>query len=249
MNPNTSLALQENIQLVLDSFIQDATKIFADDLLSATLFGSASQGVLRPTSDVNLILVLKQFKREQADLISDSARLAHAQIGLEVMFILDTELQRAAESFSVKFLDIETRHAVLHGKDYFKDFKISASALKLRLRQVLTNLILRLREQYVLLSNRDELLSHVIADSASPLRSAAFSLLRLKKLPVASPKDALIKIIEDSSQSSAWMITLADMSHARENNLQASKINPTYFSLIDIAEYLMLLAEQIDEHI
>ena len=249
MKLTTNLALQENVQRVLDSFIQDATKIFEKDLLSATLFGSAAQGVLRSTSDVNLIIVLGQFKKDRADLIADSTRLAHSHIGLKVMFILDTEIQRAAETFSVKFLDIKTRHTVLYGKDYFTALKITAPDLITRLRQVLTNLILRLRERYVLFSNREELLSHIIADSAAPLRSAAFSLLKLKKNPIASPKDALLKIVEGSSNSSVWMQTLADMSDARENNIQASKIKNTYFSLIDIAEYLFSEVERIDESI
>ena len=68
------------------------------------------------------------------------------------MFIRENEIDTAAESFAVKFADIESRHKVLYGKDYFSNLEISREALKFRLKQVLTNQILRLREKYVLLA-------------------------------------------------------------------------------------------------
>ena len=63
------------------------------------------------------------------------------------MFILETEVALAAEAFAVKFADIETRHEVLFGKDYFSDLEIPVDALKFRVRQVLANQVLRLREK------------------------------------------------------------------------------------------------------
>ena len=101
----------------LDDFIESAKDAFKDDLLSATLFGSAAEGRLRPSSDVNLILVLKRINQAPADQVSQSLRAAHAAILLQAMFILETEVALAAEAFAVKFADIETRHEVLFGKD------------------------------------------------------------------------------------------------------------------------------------
>jgi len=145
----------------------------APDLPSVTLFGSAAEGRLRPSSDVNLILVLKRFDQAAADGLSDALRTAHAAIMLEVMFILEAEVPLAAEAFAVKFSDIETRHEVLFGNDYFSDLDIPIDALKFRVRQVVANQVLRLREAYVLNSQQDEELSRIIAGVAGPLRSAA----------------------------------------------------------------------------
>ena len=55
----------------LDDFIQSAKDAFKHDLLSVTLFGSAAEGRLRPSSDVNLILVLKRFDQTAADAVSE----------------------------------------------------------------------------------------------------------------------------------------------------------------------------------
>src|SRR6185436_18156796 len=127
--------LPETVSRWLKDFIETAKEAFRTDLLSITLFGSAAEGRLRPSSDVNLIVVLKRFDQNAADAVSDSFRAAHAAIMLEAMFILENEIALAAESFAVKFSDIETRHEVLFGKDYFTDLEIPRDALRFRVRQ------------------------------------------------------------------------------------------------------------------
>lgn len=249
MSVNELSFLPAPLSFVLNGIIEDAKRIFSDVLLSITLFGSAAEGKLRSTSDVNLIIVLKGFKKEHADAIADSLRLAHAQIDLEIMFITETEIQRAAESFSVKFLDIESRHVVLYGQDYFTDLKIPPALIRERLRQILTNLILRLREQYIFHSNREEKLLNIIADTASPLRSAAFSILSLQNKSLTSPKIALQTLIENSPSGSSWLQTLLEISQARENGALPVDIKNTYFSILDIASFLLSLVEITNESV
>jgi len=53
--------LAENVELVLDSFLDSAKQSFGQDLLSVVLYGSAAEGRMRAASDVNLMLVLRQF--------------------------------------------------------------------------------------------------------------------------------------------------------------------------------------------
>ena len=44
---------------ILDEFVEAARAAFGPDLHSVVLFGSAAEGALRPTSDINLILVTR----------------------------------------------------------------------------------------------------------------------------------------------------------------------------------------------
>ena len=59
--------------------------------------------------------------------------------------------------------DIRARHRVLHGSDPFAALRIDAAELRRRLREVLLNLALRLRERYALVSLREEQLARVLA--------------------------------------------------------------------------------------
>ena len=52
----------------LDDFVAAARDAFGDQLESVVLYGSGAEGALRATSDVNIVLVLRAFERERADL-------------------------------------------------------------------------------------------------------------------------------------------------------------------------------------
>jgi predicted nucleotidyltransferase len=70
--------LPADVAQVLDDFVGAARAAFADRLVSVVLFGSAAEGALRATSDVNVILVLTAFEREPADRLREAARRAQA---------------------------------------------------------------------------------------------------------------------------------------------------------------------------
>ena len=234
-----SAPLPEVVSRWLDDFVQSAKDAFGSDLLSVTLFGSAAEGRLRPSSDVNLILVLKRFEQSAADAVSEPLRTAHAAILLEAMFILESEIALAAESFAVKFADIETRHEVLFGKDYFADLEIPVDALKFRVRQVLANQVLRLRESYVLNSPQDEQLSRIIAGAAGPLRAAAMTLLKLQGRSASSPKEAL-QLVAHDHPGTQWDPVLLAVTKAREGVLLASdEARSVYFSILTLANLML----------
>jgi predicted nucleotidyltransferase len=59
--------LPSQVGRVLADFVAAAQTAFATDLSSVVLFGSAAEGRLRPTSDVNLLLLLAKFDQGRAD--------------------------------------------------------------------------------------------------------------------------------------------------------------------------------------
>jgi predicted nucleotidyltransferase len=186
--------LPSNVQRVLIDFVAAAEAAFGDNFKSAVLFGSAAEGRLRPTSDVNLIVVLGAFDRAQADRLREPLRVAHAAVKLEPMFVLQSEIAPAAEAFAVKFADVLRRRRLLTGADPFAGLTVARSAEISQLRQVTLNLALRSREQYLLRSLRPEQAAAMLAESAGPLRSCAAAVLELEGKPAGSAKEALERI-------------------------------------------------------
>ncbi len=182
------------VEKSLNSFIEAAKSAFGDDLMSVVIYGSAAEGRMRATSDVNILLVLKRFDTAEADALREPLRMASAAVEMHAMFLLESEVSLAMEAFAVKFADIVARHRVLYGSDPFANVDPPRDALVRRLKQVLLNLQLRLRERYILLSLREEQLALVIADAAGPLRASAASLLHLEGKATMPPKEALEKI-------------------------------------------------------
>jgi predicted nucleotidyltransferase len=237
--------LPEEIQRHLDVFVAAAQTAFGADLTAAVLFGSAADGQLRATSDVNLLLLLKRFTPQAADALRAPLRLAHAAIDLQVMFLLESELTQAADAFAVKFADIIARHRVLLGNDPFASLHTSRDAVLRRLRQVLLNQQVRMRERYMLLSLNEEQLAGAIADAAGPLRSAAASLAQLEGKSALSGKQALEAFVDQLGEPSLHA-ALQAMSAARETaRLAPGQALPAFTSLMTITERLREHAEQM----
>src|SRR5215475_10519335 len=169
--------LPSNVASVLSSFLTAARDAFADDLVSAVVLGSAAEGQLGPTSDVNLLLVLRTFAPDKIAQMRDAFLTAEAAIKLRAMFVLENELSMAAEFFAQKFADILRRHKVVLGKDVMAALRVARPAEIFRLRQVLLNLVLRLREACVARGHRPEQVQRILADTFGPLRAACATLL------------------------------------------------------------------------
>ncbi len=238
--------LPADVAQSLASFVEAAQSALGPDLVSIILFGSAAEGRMRATSDVNVIVVCTRFDRQQLNALREPLRTAHALIQLSAMLLLDTEVAAAAEAFAVKFADIHVRHKVLAGRDPFATLVPSRAAMLVRLKQVLLNFILRTRERYSLVSLREEQLAQVVADTAGPLRSAAALILTLEGRPVESPKQALEQLAREVGGAGAPEL-LAHLSQARElGSLPAGTGAPTTLGLIDLAQALRARVERID---
>jgi len=232
------LPLPQKISEGLTEFLEDARNAFGPDLLSAVLFGSAAEGRLRGASDVNLLLLLRRFEVNSADMIREAIRTAHASMHLEVLFLLESELKPATEAFAVKFSDILSRRRVLFGPDPFAALVIPPEAVRRRTLQVLLNLMLRMRERYALVSLREEQLTHVVADMAGPMRACATSILALEGRIASSPREALAIILAEKDPSGGGeVVNLIDRVR-REGALPPGTVGPLLFTLMGLAEFM-----------
>jgi hypothetical protein len=230
--------LPEPVVLGLSSFVDSALAIFDTALTSVVLYGSGAEGRLRAASDVNVILILKSFDPVQADAIREPYAAAQAAIRLAAMFLLEDEVEEAIVSFGQKFSDIHRRHRVLYGTDPFANAEVPRAAAILRLKQVLLNLILRLREAYVERGATPERMAALIADVAGPLRSCAATLLELEGKSVVAPKEALMNVVS-SFPEGGWDEILAHVSDAREKReLPAELADRTLFRMMELAARL-----------
>jgi predicted nucleotidyltransferase len=235
--------LPEAVQVSLNEFAESAKKALGPDVVSIVLFGSAAEGRLRATSDVNLMLVLSVFDPVKMDALRESLEQARAVIKLAVMFILKSEMAPASAAFAVKFADIQRRRRVLFGADPFIDLQVSRQASIDRLKQTLFNGVLRLRAAYVYGGSREEQLSYTIADFTGPLRACAASILELEGQPAPHPKEALEKLASMVSfKEGAEVLTHA--SETRERRfLPRGTAGATLLKLIELAQ---LMQKRVD---
>lgn len=241
----SDLNVPADVARALEDFTASAKEALGPDLLSVVLFGSAAEGRLRATSDVNLILVLAKFDAARMDALREPMRLAHATIRLSAMFLLQSEIGAAAEAFAVKFSDIRDRHKVIFGGDPFAGLAPSRASMLVRLQQILLNFTLRMRERYVLVSLREEQLPPLVADAAGPLRSAAALILSLEGRAASSPKEALELLAAELGVQEREAL-LGHLSAARENgSLPPGVARPAVLALIDLAQAMRIRADAL----
>lgn len=246
MLPATSLP--PNVEKALAGFMEAARDTFGDRLRSIVLFGSAAEGRLRTTSDVNVIVVLTEFIPEQAKTFAPAAALARAAVRLRPMFLLTTEISAAAICFAPKFADILRRHQVLYGPDPFQDVQIPPSAKIARLREVLLNLTLRLRTGFAERAGHEEQIATMTADAIGPIRTSAATVIELETGSVLSPKEAL-RQIADSAPESSWRAGLAIVSEIRERKPLSGAPSEALWAIVDIVEHLRRRVELLNERI
>ena len=221
--------LSQSSQTLIDSL--------GEELESLILFGSAAEGLMRASSDVNLLVVLRRFDSDRIDRASAVLQDAAAAVELHPMFLLASELPLAAESFSVKFDDIAHRRVLLYGTDPFESLTIPRALLVQRLQQVLFNLTLRLRTLYAVGRAREESLAALIADTAAPLRRSAYAILELRGARPSSPKAALESLVAELGGD--WANDLQNLSKARENlHLDPGTAGKLILRLAELSESL-----------
>jgi hypothetical protein len=181
--------------------------------------------------------VLKRFDQALADRLREPLRFAHAAIELNAMFMLESEVPLAMDAFAVKFSDIQHRHRVLHGSDPFASVAVSDAALLRRLKQVLLNQQIRLRERYIL-----------IADAAPPLRASAASILQLEGTPAPSPKKALERVVT-ALNDPAFTEVLAAMTKVRGGErLEPGQAPAILIDLMRLIEALRQRVDRLESH-
>lgn len=231
-------ALPEAVQRALDTFVGAARNALGDDLESIVLYGSAVEGRLRATSDVNLILVLRRFEVAAVDPLREALGAAEAAVRLAPMFLRRDEVAAAAEAFAAKFADVRRRRRVLFGPDPFASLAISRDAELFRLKQVLLNLTLRLRFLYAMRSLHEEQLALVVAEMAAPLRSVAATLRELEGAPALPGKEAL-EAFAAAEAGDAHRETLASLTTARQTRrLPPGVARTVTVHLLELAEAL-----------
>jgi predicted nucleotidyltransferase len=239
--------LPDNVRRFLGDFVADAQRAFADDFVSAVLFGSAAEGALRKSSDVNLLLVLKKYEHTRGEQIRNSLAAAEAAILLRVMFLCEDEIPAAYQAFSLKFSDILRRRAVLTGPDPFSNVVIPRVDQVRRLRQVLLNLLLRLREVHAGNTSASPATLRMLAESSGVLRASAALLLTLQDQDAGSPKQALLQVAEDVAPG-RYAATLAKISQLRETStLPEPDAKAAMMNIMDLAAAMHTRAESLSE--
>jgi hypothetical protein len=230
----TTRDLPGPVAQVIGELVEGATASLGDTLRSVVLFGSAAENRLRPTSDVNVLMVVTRFDAARVDQLTGVLQRGHAAVRLAVMWLLEDEIRWASESFAVKFADIARRRRILFGTDPFAGLTISRQAAIIRVRQVLLNLVMRLRASYARDVGHEERIAMLLADAAGPLRASAAEILELQGRPAATAREALDVLATEWSPSRGAAVIQSIRTARETRRLEPGTARAALLDVIDL---------------
>jgi hypothetical protein len=179
----------------LKTLAQELRSVYADELISLLLYGSAASGdFVDKHSNFNLLAVLKNCAPEKIKLATKPLR----SVKMASLLILSEEdIATSTDVFPVEFLDMQENYQLLDGKDILKDIRVDMRNLRFQCEHELKAKLFRLRHAYMV--ERDNgVLARLLLASFTSIVHILRNGLRIKDKAVPySKRDALPFIAEE----------------------------------------------------
>lgn len=162
--------LPATLQSHLEQFCADVSSGAGENLLSVAVYGSVvkSGKCVIGETPVHVLVVLQdasiQFLKPITGVIKRAIKSFHA-----APFVVSLhDLQTSTDIFPIKFVDMQTHHLLLSGRDVLSELDISTQHLRLRCEQELCNLLLRLRQVFLRKAGDNAALNQAAAHAIEP---------------------------------------------------------------------------------
>jgi hypothetical protein len=181
---------------VLEEFRTEVEKIFGEDLVSLTIYGShAAEEPESPSGEVPVLVVVRALRREAFNAYRNIAhRYARRGIPPPPIFTEDF-FRNSSDVFPLEFLGMSSLRRVISGKDVVADLEITAKNLRHQVEFEMKGKLLALRRMYMGAFGNKALLG-ILRDTAGPIVSVARGLLLLSNREAPHGKTEILDAIE-----------------------------------------------------
>ena len=180
---------------LLDEFRADVEKVFGEELVSLTMYGSHAAEDPEAGNDVSVLIVVRELRRE-ALLAYRAIAHRYARRGISAPPIFtESFLNESSDVFPLEFLGMVERRRVLFGKDVVAGLEITARNLRHQVEFELKGKLLSLRRMYMNTFGDKEMLT-VIRETAGSVVVVARGLLLLADRTAPHAKTEILDEME-----------------------------------------------------
>jgi predicted nucleotidyltransferase len=174
-----------------------------DNLVSLTLYGSAARGALRETSDMNLILVLRDASAEVLKPLGRPFR-EWLRAGERPPLVFSADGWRAAaDVFPIEIEDIRRSRRVLHGTDPVAHLTTRREDLRRELEREARGALVQLRAAYLAAAGDGRELADLVIGSCRTILVLARATLRIAGTEPPEDPAALVSAVAGAAGFSA----------------------------------------------
>jgi hypothetical protein len=138
------------VEKLLNQLVQKLLDTYQRDLISVLLYGSAAGDDFdEKHSDLNVLVVLRELSVENLEKSEPHANWWRSLGNPAPLLLAAGEIERAADSFPIEFLDIREKHRMLHGSDPCGTITIEPALHRAQLEHEIRAKLMGLRQHYL----------------------------------------------------------------------------------------------------
>ena len=227
---------------LLEEFRTEAEKIFGEELVSLTVYGShAADEPENQGGDVSVLIVVRALRKEALSAYRGIAhRYARRGIPAPPIFT-ESFLRESSDVFPLEFLGMAERRRVISGKDIVPELDITKENLRHQVEFELKGKLLTLRRMYLGSFGNKELLG-LLRDTVGPIVSVARGLLLLSDREAPHVKTEILDAIEKHFGLALPSIREA-LAARRGEKIPLPRAEELFFAYQDEVERLCSLAD------
>ncbi len=233
----------------LGELCDQLARALGEDFVGALLYGSAAREDWEEgTSDINLMIVSRRAQLQQCAAITRALRKAQRTLPLHAEIITPQDLQRSADVFPLKFLDIQRNHLVLVGDDPLEGVEIAWDHLRLRVEQELKGVMFTLRRHYLIYEQQPDQLVRTMSEQLSAFLIGLGALMFLRDGQWwLSGKEAIARAVPESFGIDEGVLESLLALKRRELELDAEELQVLYGAFMVAAEEVADIVERLGE--
>jgi len=188
------IKLSPRLSKLIEKFVGELKRAYAEDLISAYLYGSAASGEFNEGySNINLLIVLKNNQLPDLDKAKGIVNRLEFR-WIDPLFLNEDYIRTSLDTFPIEFLDIKENNILLFGKDVLIDKEIDLKNLRFQCEQELKARLLNLKHRYLSIGPKDKLsLENLLIKNLNSLLHILRNVVRLKGKQPSYTKQAIIQ--------------------------------------------------------
>lgn len=240
--------LPERIKGSIVLYISKLIDIYATNLKSIMVYGSAAQkeDFVHGDSNINLLVIFNELTlldlKKGAKLVSIGKR----QKRIIPLFLTLQHINTSSDVFPIEFMEMKENHVLIYGDEVFDSIVICSENVRLQCESTLKGQIIKLRQGYLELMKKPDLLKRLMIESLSGLMPTMRNILRLKgKVMVSIKKGEVISQLEKECGIDTTPLLKVLHDKLRITKLARGEVDAVFEQYLDVIQRLAIIVDEL----
>lgn len=240
----------KNPEEIFPGIVDDYRGLFAEDLISVIVYGSAASGDYIPgKSDINFMMVLSEKAIDSLDQAFDLIARWKKRNVTTPLFLTEAYVRTSLDVFPIEYLNFQNSYELVYGKDILKDLSFDGKFLRMQCEREIKGKLLLLREAFLESRGKAKDLQQLIAQSLGAFVAIFNGLLYLKGRDLPHHRRDVIKNVCLALQMDTGLFEkLLDVKEKRVK-LTGSEITRLFKAYLKEIQHLWKIVDALDKEV